>query len=157
MLVFDEESTVPTVKLIDFGLAKRGLVEGNEDESLTVAGGFVGTPLYSSPEQIAGGEIDIRADFYSLGVTPISCSGRVPFQGSFAQVMSQRLYKPVPLDRSRQSRPGRQLVQCLLERTRKTTHRFRRSSRRIETVLSHWALHFPETNSLGSKLAIIPH
>ncbi|MBV8588183.1 MAG: serine/threonine protein kinase, partial [Verrucomicrobia bacterium] len=80
MLVFDEESTVPTVKLIDFGLAKRGMVEGNEDESLTVAGGFVGTPLYSSPEQIAGGEIDIRADFYSLGVTLyFMLTGRVPF------------------------------------------------------------------------------
>jgi serine/threonine protein kinase len=157
MLVFDEESTVPTVKLIDFGLAKRGVVEGNEDESLTVAGGFVGTPLYSSPEQIAGGEIDIRADFYSLGVTLyFMLTGRVPFQGSFAQVMSQHLYKPVPLEPLASiAEPVRRLVQCLLEKNPEDRPTDAADLlRRIETVLVTLGVAFSrETNSAGSKVS----
>jgi tetratricopeptide (TPR) repeat protein len=156
MLVFDEESTVPTVKLIDFGLAKRGVVEGNEDESLTVAGGFVGTPLYSSPEQIAGGEIDIRADFYSLGVTLyFMLTGRVPFQGSFAQVMSQHLYKPVPLEPLASiAEPVRRLVQCLLEKNPEDRPTDSADLlRRIETVLVTLGVAFSrETSSVGSKV-----
>jgi serine/threonine-protein kinase len=57
-------STRGLVKLTDFGIAKA--VSGMED--LTKTGHFVGTPLYSSPEQIAGDrDIDGRSDVYSLG------------------------------------------------------------------------------------------
>ena len=54
------------LKITDFGLA---LIGSESDNGLTRAGITVGTPLYMSPEQIEGGEIDIRSDIYSLGVT----------------------------------------------------------------------------------------
>src|SRR4051812_39912811 len=48
----------------DFGLA---LDLSSTDERLTRSGASVGTPSFMSPEQLAGGELDARADLYALG------------------------------------------------------------------------------------------
>lgn len=53
------------VKISDFGLAK--LV--HSDDGLTKEGIFVGTPSFSSPEQIEGRALDQRSDLFSLGLT----------------------------------------------------------------------------------------
>ncbi|MBS0657123.1 MAG: tetratricopeptide repeat protein [Verrucomicrobia bacterium] len=95
------------VKLIDFGLAK-GAVSSNANDAdggITVTAdggltaGFVGTPHFASPEQIEPtGEIDIRSDIYSLGVTLwYALHGSPPFGGSsFVRVAAQHLSKPPP-------------------------------------------------------------
>jgi serine/threonine-protein kinase len=63
----DETNT--RVKLLDFGLAKELLAEGDaKDQALTMAGMVFGTPGYLSPEQASGRRVDARADLYSLGV-----------------------------------------------------------------------------------------
>ena len=63
------------VKLSDFGIAK---VFGSQ--GLTKTGMLVGTPWYTSPEQIVGKDVDFRADLYSLGITFYEMlTGRVPF------------------------------------------------------------------------------
>jgi serine/threonine protein kinase len=51
--------------VVDFGLARE--LEGND--TLTLAGGFAGTPEYAPPEQIERGlhEADVRADVYAIG------------------------------------------------------------------------------------------
>jgi len=51
------------VHVLDFGLARE---EGAE--SLTGVGVAVGTPLYMSPEQRSGAEVDARSDLYALGL-----------------------------------------------------------------------------------------
>jgi len=62
-------------KISDFGIAKILGAQG-----LTKTGMLIGTPWYTSPEQIIGKEIDFRTDLYSLGVTFYEVlTGRVPF------------------------------------------------------------------------------
>ena len=61
----------------DFGLARHV----SSVSSLTGDRGFVGTIDYVSPEQIAGGPIDSRADVYSLGCVLYEClTGERPFE-----------------------------------------------------------------------------
>jgi WD40 repeat protein len=65
------------VYLADFGLTKRISEEtgGAED------GRLMGTVHYVAPEQIAGGQIDGRADVYSLGCVLFECLvGQPPFR-----------------------------------------------------------------------------
>src|SRR5919206_5318295 len=87
------------VKVIDFGLVKNIKREGEDSGSLTVGGGFVGTPHFASPEQLEERDLDVRSDIYSLGATLYYLvTGRPPFSGSVAQIMSQHLYNPVPVE-----------------------------------------------------------
>jgi serine/threonine-protein kinase len=66
-------------KVIDFGLAKATLA--GVDGDLT-HGGFVGTPTFASPEQLAGAPVDARSDLYSLGVTLwYALAGELPLPG----------------------------------------------------------------------------
>jgi tRNA A-37 threonylcarbamoyl transferase component Bud32 len=69
------------VKLVDFGIAK--MVSTDEEAlSLTQTGETVGSPLYMSPEQCRGQEVDIRSDIYSLGCLAYkSLTGFPPFLG----------------------------------------------------------------------------
>ena len=57
-------------KIIDFGVAKAIDQPLTEQTLFTQAGAIIGTPEYMSPEQATGdtGDIDTRADVYSLGV-----------------------------------------------------------------------------------------
>ncbi|HET9318430.1 MAG TPA: serine/threonine-protein kinase, partial [Bryobacteraceae bacterium] len=61
------------VKVLDFGLAKRGPAPGSEASDvtrtapLTSRGAVLGTPGYMSPEQAEGGESDERSDIFSFG------------------------------------------------------------------------------------------
>ncbi|MEZ6183612.1 MAG: protein kinase [Planctomycetota bacterium] len=80
--------------LTDFGLARR-----HSDAALTREGTIVGTPLYMSPEQALGEEIDPRTDVYSLGVTLYEAiCGRAPYEGATdtAQVLDRLVKDDVP-------------------------------------------------------------
>ena len=67
-------------KLMDFGIARpiRRVEPGH-----TQPGMFVGTPHYSSPEQLSGDDVDHRSDIYSTGVllSEMFC-GKLPFTGA---------------------------------------------------------------------------
>jgi eukaryotic-like serine/threonine-protein kinase len=71
ILVSRDDNGQPTIKVIDFGVAKV-LESGAVAKStvVTAFGSILGTPEYMSPEQatLGGGDIDTRADIYSLGV-----------------------------------------------------------------------------------------
>jgi serine/threonine-protein kinase len=86
------------VKVLDFGIAK-SLAEDNSD-NLTKTGFILGTPVYMSPEQLSGEQLDGRSDVYSLAIIVYEMlSGRLPFEGDNAQaVMIKRLTTdPIPL------------------------------------------------------------
>ena len=69
ILAFDVEGQAPSVKVIDFGVAKATAATGAHSV-FTESGQMVGTPEYMSPEQAEAraAEIDTRSDIYSLGV-----------------------------------------------------------------------------------------
>jgi serine/threonine protein kinase len=71
----------PVPKVIDFGVAKAIAGEGWANTAHTQSGVVIGTPLYMSPEQVAGEvDVDTRADVYSLGVMLYELlTGEVPF------------------------------------------------------------------------------
>ncbi len=84
------------VKVIDFGLAKQ---IGNSREAGLTIRGFVGTPHFSSPEQLNEQELDTRSDIYSLGATLwFMLSGKPPFTGTIVQIVSQHLTAPLPME-----------------------------------------------------------
>ena len=67
-------------KVIDFGVAKAVSDRDANGPLATRAGQLVGTPVYMSPEQASGEDVDSRADVYSLGVVlyELLC-GALPF------------------------------------------------------------------------------
>ncbi len=74
IMLADSGDDEPVVKVLDFGIARR------KDSSLTEAGTALGTPIYMSPEQCTGSDIDGRSDLYSLGIILYRCvAGEPPF------------------------------------------------------------------------------
>ena len=118
LMLVDQEGEL-IVKVIDFGLAKVTKDTGEDSAALTL-GGFVGTPHFASPEQVEDGDIDIRSDIYSLGATLyFVLTGQSPFSGSVGQIMSQHLYKPLPIEPLRGSPECvASLVQRMMEKDR---------------------------------------
>lgn len=73
------------IKVADFGLAQLG--ESSKDSK----GVTMGTPLYMSPEQVSGRELDPRSDVYSFGVTAYQLlCGETPFKGNSAVAIAKQ-------------------------------------------------------------------
>jgi serine/threonine-protein kinase len=103
IMVVSGEGTGSRVKLLDFGLAKELLAEGDApDAPLTQAGMVFGTPGYLSPEQAAGRKIDARADLYSVGVLlfEMSCNRRLFEREDPLDAVRDHLHTPPPDPRS---------------------------------------------------------
>jgi serine/threonine-protein kinase len=83
LLVVDAGTPSEHLKVIDLGLAQLGVGPHIALEKLTESGNSIGsgTPDYLSPEQVAGREIDHRADLYSVGVVLFKMlTGHLPFE-----------------------------------------------------------------------------
>jgi YVTN family beta-propeller protein len=94
ILLAVEEGAVAHAYLADFGLTKRiGGARG-----LTGSGQVLGTIDYVAPEQVEGGQIDGRADQYSLGCVLFEClTGTVPFRrDSELAVLWAHVHDPPP-------------------------------------------------------------
>ena len=100
------------VKLLDFGLARAGVLSVRNDSTplgrtaLTLAmensGALAGSPNYMSPEQCKGEQIDARSDLYSLAcILYESLTGRVPFEGDTTlDLMYKHVHAALPLPNS---------------------------------------------------------
>ncbi|WP_144972885.1 protein kinase domain-containing protein [Bremerella volcania] len=86
------EGNTNEVKLTDFGLARSA-----DDASITQSGIISGTPLYMSPEQAQGLEMDERSDLFSLGsVLYVMSSGRPPFRAKATLAVLRRVVEDQP-------------------------------------------------------------
>ncbi len=84
-LVFDEDGGV-LPKLLDFGLVK--LLGSASGQHKTKTGTPMGTPLYMSPEQCRGEDVDGRTDVYAFGVMAFEVlTGELPFDGEGAMAI----------------------------------------------------------------------
>jgi serine/threonine protein kinase/Tfp pilus assembly protein PilF len=95
ILAFDAESQLPSVKVIDFGVAKAMQPATSAHTVFTETGQMIGTPEYMSPEQAdpTSAEIDTRSDIYSLGVLLYELlTGVTPFD---ARELRSRAYREV--------------------------------------------------------------
>jgi serine/threonine protein kinase len=79
-------------KITDFGIAKLSLTH------LTLPGRALGTPAFSSPEQLNGDPVDGRGDIFSLGVILYSMvTGYRPFQGNSVMTVCYKVVNREPL------------------------------------------------------------
>ncbi len=85
--------------LSDFGIAK--ILENTALTTLTGTGVGIGTPEYMAPEQGKGGEVDGRADVYSLGVVLYELvTGRRPYIADTPlAVLLKHMNDPLPRPR----------------------------------------------------------
>lgn len=84
-----------TPVLTDFGIAR---TDNSPISRITEMGMAIGTPVYMSPEQAAGGEVDGRSDQYSLGVLFYEMlAKKPPFDGETAmQIAYAHVNSPPP-------------------------------------------------------------
>jgi serine/threonine-protein kinase len=105
IFLVDVKGTQPTVKLLDFGIAK---LLGNDSDRVekTRTGNLLGTPAYISPEQARGQSVDHRTDIYALGCLAYELlTGWLPFPAeSAADMIAKHLYEPPP--RARDKNPS---------------------------------------------------
>ncbi|MFI5540336.1 protein kinase [Nocardia sp. NPDC051900] len=92
--LIQSDSGVERLWISDFGIARNLLSPTN----LTATGTVHGTMAYMAPERILGGEVDSRADVYSLGCSFFRMiTGKVPFPRDHdPAVMHAHIYEPPP-------------------------------------------------------------
>ena len=81
------------VHILDFGI-----VHLIDDNSTSLTHGFIGTPLYASPEQATAKPLDHRSDIYSLGaILFYLLTGQPPFPSeNVYDVLRMHVRKPAP-------------------------------------------------------------
>jgi dienelactone hydrolase len=85
-------------RVADFGIARvAAALNASPSASLTETGVVVGTPVYMSPEQAAGGDLDHRTDIYSLAAVAYEMlAGQPPHAGATTEaVLTRKLREPV--------------------------------------------------------------
>ncbi|MDH4185671.1 MAG: serine/threonine protein kinase [Nitrospira sp.] len=112
------------VKIMDFGIAKMA------SNSTTKNDLVLGTPLYMSPEQIAGKNVDGRSDIFSLGVVLFELlTGQPPFNAdNLSALLFSITHHPHPaLHTLRPDLPP--MVQEIVDRAlqKDLPHRYRRA------------------------------
>jgi len=114
VFLVDVRGELPSVKLLDFGIAK--LVREDHQVARTATGAMVGTPQYVAPEQAKGREIDHRVDVYSLGCVAFELlTGRTPFIADNAmEMVAMHLMEPPPHPRKLASRIHGDLDQLIV-------------------------------------------
>lgn len=131
-----------TCKVLDFGIAK--ILEPTNALPQGDTVGFLGSPLYMSPEQISGAAVDARADIYSLAcIMYQALSGQAPFAKDTAfETMYEHMHnsRPKMIEISKSMNISAELIELIIqalskepEKRPQTAQEFRR---KLEAALS---------------------
>lgn len=108
------------VRILDFGLAKiKQAIPDLQSSTVyfTAPGTVMGTCGYMSPEQLTGGAVDERSDFFSIGVMVVEAiTGKRPFPGkTHNEVLTQILHNSFQIQGNSKGarRLDRVLQKCL--------------------------------------------
>ena len=98
-------SEPPIIKLVDFGLSKLTADRADDDQRTerTQSGVAIGTPMYMSPEQMRGPDVDHRTDIYALGTIAYELllgSPPFPHARTAPELYAAHLHESPPLPRS---------------------------------------------------------
>ena len=91
----------PIVKIVDFGLSTLRALDQRAER--TQSGVAIGTPMYMSPEQARGPDVDQRTDIYALGCVAYELLlGQPPFPHARTapELYAAHLHESPPLPRS---------------------------------------------------------
>lgn len=117
-LIVKEPLSEPTVKVVDFGIAK---ILG--EDGITRTNVVLGSAFYLSPGQAQGRATDVSSDIYALGCSLFEAiTGQPPFRGdSFLETASKHQFEEVPLLQEVNPKleipPGlQQIVDCCMQK-----------------------------------------
>ncbi len=143
------------VKIGDFGIAKVSGIDG-----LTKMGSTMGSPLYSSPEQLLGKKTDARTDVYSLGITFYEMiTGTLPFKPTgdseykvIREVLDTTIRKPSELEKSIPPAVDTVIMKSL---AKSPDDRFQ-SVKEFETAVKGLAITTPPPTAAPAPTAAVP-
>lgn len=136
-------------KIGDFGISKT--LETPSD--LTVAGAFVGTPEYASPEQIRGRDVGLQSDIYAVGATLYALvTGVPPFEGNSPNQVLARIVAEPPTPFSRHPVEVPREIQDVITRAMAKEKELRfRSYAELRSALLPFSSHGLTVGDLGKR------
>ncbi|RTL36110.1 MAG: serine/threonine protein kinase [Candidatus Melainabacteria bacterium] len=100
VVLIKQDEGFELVKLVDFGIAKLLPASGKQQQSLTKTGEVFGSPIYMSPEQCLGKDVDRHSDIYALGCLMYETLTGVPphLGATFLETLNKHVgEKPKPI------------------------------------------------------------
>ncbi len=150
------------VKLLDFGIAKPTMQEGEVDEleEATKSGMSPGTPRYMSPEQIYGDELTPASDIFSLGLVAYEMlSGKPAVQGRTTKetLLHQLSDTPIQLPPFLRVSPElRAMVDCMTRK--RPNERFQTTQEVMQhlNAVANISMSRPLPRPVGSPIDTVP-
>ena len=138
-------------KIGDFGLSIS--TEARGDSHLTIQGSLLGTPAFSSPEQLRGDELNARSDMYSVGATLFYLlTGHAPFEeGNMVKLLSRVLEETPPNPRALRNEIPRNLAKIVLRCLAKTPSDRFKSYAELRTALAPYSSEAPNPATLALR------
>jgi serine/threonine-protein kinase len=137
----------PTIKIVDFGLARRlPYALGANEDLITDADAIPGTPNYMAPEQLAGvPDLDARLDIWAVGLTLWEMLiGRRAYEGTVHLELARKicLERPAPPSSLRCDVPEEldAIVKRAVEKDRRA--RFSSAAHMHGVLLDVWIRHY---------------
>lgn len=140
-----------TVKIGDFGLSLATAVR--TDSMLTETGVYLGTPAFSSPEQVRGDELTVRSDIYAVGVTFYNLlTGRMPFEArNMVQLLATVLEKAAESPTRHRREIPRGLAQAVMRCLEKDPLKRYKDYAELRQALLPYASTAPTPATLGRR------